>query len=205
MDKISVQEVIVVEGKYDVNNVKQVIDGIVITTDGFGVFHNQEKLQLIRRMADIRGVIILTDSDGAGFVIRNYLKGALPKERIKHAYIPDIYGKEKRKRVGSKEGKLGVEGMTPEVLKQILERAGANIDDASVDERKITKADLYLLGLSGTRDSASNRKLLLSGLNLPERLSSNALLDVINALFSYETFCEKWENILKENQHHSNE
>ena len=205
MEKLSVQEVIVVEGKYDVNALKQVIDGIVVTTDGFGVFHNQEKLQLIRRMADTRGVIILTDSDGAGFVIRNYLKGALPKERVKHAYIPDIYGKERRKRTGSKERKLGVEGMSPYVLKQVLERAGAIINGESTDERKVTKADLYVLGLSGTPNSAVNRKLLLSALELPERLSSNALLDVINALFSFETFCEKWESILEQNQHHSTE
>ena len=202
MDKITVQEVIVVEGKYDLNAIKQIVDGIVLTTDGFGVFHNQEKLQLIRRMADSRGVIVLTDSDGSGFVIRNYLKGCLPKERVKHAYIPDIYGKEKRKKVSSKEGKLGVEGMSPAVLKASLERAGATVNGVCSDTRKVTKADLYLLGLSGTKNSASNRKLLLSGLELPERLSSNALLDVVNALFGYDEFYEKWMEIQMENQHH---
>ena len=198
MEKIKIHEVVVVEGKYDLNALKQIIDGIVITTDGFGVFHNQEKLQLIDRMAQSRGVIILTDSDAAGFMIRNYLKGRLPKEKVKHAYIPDIYGKEKRKRTNSKEGKLGVEGMRPDVLRMALERAGIKVMEASGQEcGEITKTDLYLLKLSGTAHSAENRKKLISALELPERLSSNALLDVLNALFSREEFLEKWEEIDK--------
>ena len=118
MDKIKVQEIIVVEGKYDLNTLKQIIDGIIVTTDGFGIFRNSEKMNLIRRMADKRGVVVLTDSDGAGFVIRNHLKSALPKDQVKHAYIPDIYGKEARKRTRSKEGKLGVEGVSPDILKK---------------------------------------------------------------------------------------
>ena len=124
MDKPKIREVIVVEGKYDLNAIKQIIDGVVITTDGFGVFHNQEKLQLIRRMVETRGVVILTDSDGAGFVIRNYLKGSIENRYLKHAYIPDIAGKEKRKSSPGKEGKLGVEGMKPEIIIEALRQAG---------------------------------------------------------------------------------
>lgn len=199
MEKLKVQEVIIVEGKYDLNALKQIVDGTVITTDGFGVFHNNEKLQLIRRMADARGVIILTDSDGAGFVIRNYLKGSLPKDKVKHAYIPDVYGKEKRKKAASKEGKLGVEGMHRDILEQSLRKAGATIIGGNVeictDTHSITKADLYAFGLSGTSNSSENRKKLISALDLPERLSPNALLDVLNALYTKEAFAEKWNEI----------
>ena len=196
MDKVRVKEVILVEGKYDLNTLKQVVDGTVLTTDGFGIFHNDEKMQLIRRMADARGVIILTDSDGAGFVIRNHLKSCLPKEKIKQAYIPDIAGKERRKRTASKEGKLGVEGMKPEVLVQALQAAGATIDGIAKErEEEITKADLYLLGLSGTPGSAQNRQKLLQALELPERLSPNALLDVLNVLASREELFHLWKEI----------
>lgn len=196
MEKISVQEVIVVEGKYDLNALKQIVDGIVITTDGFGVFHNQEKLELIRRMAETRGVILLTDSDGAGFVIRNYLKGCLPKERVKQAYIPDLYGKERRKRTGSKEGKLGVEGMKPEVLKNALMKSGATINGTAVQgKNQLTKADLYAMGLSGTANSSENRRKLMERLELPERLSPNALLDVLNALYEKNQVLSLWESI----------
>jgi len=198
MDKIKIQEVLIVEGKYDLNTVKQVVDGIVITTDGFGVFHNREKLQLIERMAETRGVIILTDSDGAGFLIRNYLKGRLSKENVKHAYIPDVYGKEKRKRTASKEGKLGVEGMRPEVLCKALERAGVNVSDSHEQDRElISKADLYMLKLSGTPNSSENRRRLIAALDLPEKLSSNVLLDVLNALFSRDEFLDKWQELQK--------
>lgn len=201
MKKIKVREVIVVEGKYDLNAIKQIVDGVVITTDGFGVFHNQEKLQLIRRMAETRGVIILTDSDGAGFLIRNYLKGSLPKNKVKHAYIPDVHGKEKRKAAPSKEGKLGVEGMSREILLSTLQKAGVTVGDAADVEQKahqkITKADLYVYGLSGTTNSSENRRKLISALELPERLSPNALLDVLNALFTREEFAERWNMISK--------
>lgn len=195
MEKLKIQEVVVVEGKYDLNSLKQVIDGVVITTDGFGVFKNQEKLELIRKMAESRGVIVLTDSDGAGFLIRNHLKGALPKDKVKHAYIPDVYGKERRKRTASKEGKLGVEGMRPEVIRQALISAGATIDgDCAVRQGEITKADLFSAGLSGGPNSAERRKVLIKHLGLPERLTANALLDVLNALMDRATFvtlCEK--------------
>lgn len=196
MDKIKVREVIVVEGKYDLNKLKQMIDGIVVTTDGFGIFHNREKMELIRRMAENRGVIVLTDSDGAGFVIRNHLKSCLPKDMVKHAYIPDIYGKEARKKAHSKEGKLGVEGMTPAVIRKALINAGAQIDgESSLASGTLTKADLYAVGLSGTPNSGENRKKLISVLSLPEKLSPNALLDVLNAMYDRQTFLNLWDEI----------
>lgn len=187
MEKIRVKEVIIVEGKYDLNALKQVLDATILTTDGFGIFHDREKLNLIARMAQSRGVVILTDSDGAGFVIRNYLKGSLDAKRVKHAYIPDISGKERRKNAPSKEGKLGVEGMRPEVLLEVLRRAGATLDDVCEDAGgTITKADLYALGLSGRPGSAEARTDLLRRLHLPEKLSPNALLDVLNVLLTKE-------------------
>ena len=196
MEKMKVQEVIVVEGRYDLNTLKQIIDGVIVTTDGFGIFHNREKMELIRRMAEKRGVVILTDSDGAGFVIRNHLKSCLPKEQVKHAYIPDVYGKESRKRTRSKEGKIGVEGISPDVLKRALVAAGATIDgDAYIGGGNLTKADLYALGLSGTPNSSENRKKLIQALQLPEKLSPNALLDVLNAMYEKETFLEIWAQI----------
>ena len=196
MEKIKLHEVVLVEGKYDLNALKQLIDGVVLTTDGFGIFHNDQKLALIRRMAVTRGVIILTDSDGAGFVIRNYLKGALPKEQVKHAYIPDIRGKERRKRIGSKEGKLGVEGMKPEVLRRALLRAGATIEDEPARTgTPITKADLFSMGLSGGQGSAEKRRKLLAAMDLPERLSTNAMLDVLNAVTDREALLELWQSI----------
>ena len=187
MEKIRVKEVIVVEGKYDLNTLKQVLDATVVATDGFGIFHQREKLELIARLAKQQGVVILTDSDGAGFVIRNYLKGCLDPGVVKHAYIPDITGKERRKARASREGKLGVEGMRPEILLEALRRAGATLDDGVQEAHgKITKADLYALGLSGKPDSARQRAELLKRLDLPERLSPNALLDVLNVLVTKE-------------------
>lgn len=196
MQKIKVQEVIVVEGKYDLNALKQIVDGVIVTTDGFGIFRNEQKMELIRRMAEKRGVVILTDSDGAGFVIRNHLKSCLPKEQVKHAYIPDIMGKESRKRTRSKEGKIGVEGISPDVLRRALVAAGTTIEgEAAVGGGNITKTDLFVLGLSGTPNSSENRKKLISALKLPERLSPNALLDVLNAMYERDAFFELWESI----------
>lgn len=196
MEKIRVEEIIVVEGKYDLNKLKQMIDGIVITTDGFGIFHNNEKMELIRRMGEKRGVIVLTDSDGAGFVIRNHLKSCLPKHLVKHAYIPDVQGKESRKKTRSKEGKLGVEGMTPAVIADALKKAGATINGESSEAKgTLSKADLFSMGLSGTPNSAENRKKLISALNLPEKLSPNALLDVLNAMYEPQAFIALWSEI----------
>lgn len=201
MEKMKVREVIVVEGKYDLNTLKQMIDGVIVTTDGFGIFHNSEKMELIRRMAEKRGVVVLTDSDGAGFVIRNHLKSCLPKEQVKHAYIPDIHGKEKRKRVHSKEGKLGVEGMSRDVIRRALTAAGATIDNEStVGGGTLTKADLYAVGLSGTSNSAENRMMLIRALELPERLSPNALLDVLNAMYGKQQFLDLWAQIQNKQQ-----
>ncbi|MGI5979462.1 MAG: toprim domain-containing protein [Oscillospiraceae bacterium] len=187
---IHVDEVIVVEGKYDKNTLSQLVDATIVETDGFGVFSNDEKLALLRRLADERGLVVLTDSDGAGFVIRNFLKSAIDPSKVKHAYIPDIHGKEKRKARPGREGKLGVEGMRPEVLLEALRRAGVTVSetDAPGEPERLTKADLYSLGLSGQPDSAARRAALLKKLSLPEKLSPNALLDVLNALYSRETF-----------------
>ena len=184
---IHIDEVIVVEGRYDKNTLSQLVDATIVETDGFGVFSNAEKLALLRRLADERGLVVLTDSDVAGFVIRNFLKGAIDPARVKHAYIPDVRGKEKRKARPGKEGKLGVEGMKPEVLLATLERAGVNaLETQSVPAPRLTKAELYAFGLSGRPDSGARRAALLQKLGLPERLAPNALLDVLNALYSRE-------------------
>ena len=184
---LKIKEAIIVEGRYDKNALSQVVDGVILETSGFGVFKDGEKLELIRRLAAQRGIIVLTDSDGAGFVIRNYLKGTVPPSQVKHAYIPDVYGKERRKRKGSKEGKLGVEGMNPEVLRQALLRAGATVVDGNSPapaRGDLTPADLFVLGLTGRPDSAVRREKLLGHLGLPEHMNTKALLVVLNALYT---------------------
>ena len=185
-----IREVIVVEGRYDKNALKQVVDATVVETKGFGVFNDRERLALLRRLAAERGLILLTDSDGAGFVIRNFLKGAIPKSQLKQAYIPDLPGKERRKAAPGKEGKLGVEGMSPAVLLDALTRAGATFEDstAPADHHPITKADFYELGLTGAPDSAAKRAALLKKLDLPEHMTANALLEAINILYTREEF-----------------
>jgi len=185
-----IREVIIVEGRYDKNVLKQAVDAVVVETKGFGVFHDKERLALMRRLAAERGLILLTDSDGAGFVIRNFLKGSIPKNQLKQAYIPDIYGKERRKSAPGKEGKLGVEGMTPEILLQALERAGATFEDGEAVQprRQITKADLVELGLSGGPESGAKRQALLKKLRLPERMTANAMLEALNLLYTREEF-----------------
>ena len=184
-----ISEVIVVEGKYDKNTLSQVVDAVIIETSGFGVFNNREKQQLLRTLAQKRGLIVMTDSDGAGFVIRNFIKGCVDPKLVKHAYIPDIYGKERRKSSASKEGKLGVEGMSPEVILDCLRRAGATIDgENSRTPAGISKADMYKKGLTGKPDSAKKRAELLRKNALPERMTAEALLQVINAIMSREEF-----------------
>ena len=186
----SVREVIVVEGRYDKNALSQVVDAVIIETSGFGIFNDAEKRKFLQTMAEARGLIVLTDSDGAGFVIRNYIKGCVDPKLVKHAYIPDIYGKERRKSAPSREGKLGVEGMKPQVLLDALIRAGATFDDEENKKTapRISKADMYARGLSGREGSAEKRAQLIKQLGLPERLTADGLLDVLNATMSREEF-----------------
>ena len=187
--KKKVKEVIVVEGRYDKNALLQVVDAVIVETGGFSVFNNGEKLALLRRLAQNRGLILLTDSDGAGFVIRRYLKGAIPPEQIKQAYIPDVAGKERRKRRAGKEGKLGVEGMTPAVLLDTLRRAGATFEgeENTAPDAHITKADLLDKGLIGPH-SAEKRQALLKKLDLPAHLTPNAMLEALNLLLTQAEF-----------------
>ena len=193
-----IKEVIVVEGRYDKNALAQVVDATVITLGGFSIFNDKEKLAFLRKLAMKQGIVVLTDSDGAGFVIRNYLKGALPKELIKQAYIPDVYGKERRKRHAGKEGKMGVEGMKPEVLIEALRRAGATFLDEegeTVVREPITKADLFVCGLSGGAESAVKRQALLKRLELPEHLTANGMLEALNLLYDRAQFLQMMEEI----------
>lgn len=192
---IKLKQAVVVEGRYDKNALRQLIDAPIFETSGFGVMKNRELVSLLRLAAERRGLVILTDSDGAGFVIRNYLKRVLPKEGVLHAYIPDVWGKERRKEHPGKEGKLGVEGMSAEVLLQALKNAGveAAASDAGRAE-PITKADLYAAGYSGGADSAARRGELLRKLRLPEHMSSNALLDALNVLMSRDEFYSNYGN-----------
>ena len=179
-----VREVIVVEGKYDKNTLSQVVDALILTTDGFGVFKDPQRSSLFRRLAKERGLVVFTDSDGAGLVIRNHLKGILPADQVKMAYIPDVPGVEKRKRTPGKEGKLGVEGMTPQVLLEALTRAGVTWEDEgeAVKEKTFTKTTLFELGLSGTPDAKARRLALQKALDLPANLSASALCDVLDRL-----------------------
>lgn len=188
MEKI--KEVIVVEGRYDKNTLSQVVDAVIIETGGFGIFNDREKRSLLKKLAESRGLIIMTDSDAAGFMIRNHLKGCIAPELVKHAYIPDVYGKERRKSAPSREGKLGVEGMKPQVILEALKRAGATFESgrSAADKARISKADLYKKGLSGGENSAALRKKLLKMLELPEHLTAQGLLDVLNATMSREDF-----------------
>ena len=193
---VKIKEAIVVEGRYDKNTLSQILDAPILETSGFGIFKDKQQMALLRRIAETRGLIVFTDSDGAGFVIRNHIKSAIPGKYLKHAYIPDIYGKEKRKAAPGKEGKLGVEGMTKEVILEALRRAGATIEGAqSVPVRQITKQDLMELGLSGTADASERRLRLLKKLNLPEHMSPNAMLQALNLLYSLEELQAIMQNL----------
>ena len=195
MEKPKIQEVIVVEGRYDKNALLQVVDASVLELGGFGIFNDREKTALLRRLAETRGIILFTDPDGAGFVIRNRLKGAIPTGRVLHAYVPDVYGKEKRKRAPGKEGLLGVEGMTKEILLEALSNAGADLGGEPVKKKGdgITKLDLYTAGLSGRPDSQKKREAFLSCLRFPAHMSANALLDALNLLYTREEFLSLFE------------
>ena len=186
---LKIREAVVVEGRYDKSVLAGVVDTLILDTAGFGVFRDGDRLALLRKLAAKRGLIVLTDPDGAGFVIRNYLKGAIPKDRLKHAYVPDVYGKERRKRAPGKEGKLGVEGMPPEVLRDAILRAGATVLDGDAAPRargNLTPTDLFSLGLSGVPDAAERRAALLRKLDLPEHMNAKALLAALNALYTPE-------------------
>ncbi len=185
---IRLEPVILVEGKYDKIKLSRIFDTTILTTDGFGIFKQKDKLDLLRRLAETRGLLIFTDADGAGFVIRNHLKGSLPTGKVYHAYIPDLYGKEKRKAKGSKEGKLGVEGVPDDVIIKAVEHSGA-LSAQPVQKGEITKSDLFELGLSGGAGSAQMRQKLLHKLDLPAHLSPNALLDVLNCITDLEGLC----------------
>ena len=183
---VKIRQAIVVEGRYDKNTLSQIVDAPILETSGFGIMHNKENLNLLRRVAKERGLVIFTDSDGAGFVIRNYLKSAIEPQYLLHAYIPDVYGKERRKNQPGKEGKLGVEGMPPDVILDCLHRAGVTFEEetAGKPESQITKQDLMELGLSGCKDSSTLRKKLLSHIGFPEHMSSNAMLQALNLLYT---------------------
>lgn len=195
--RLKIKEAIIVEGKYDKIKLSSLIDGTIIETNGFQIFKDKKQMAMIRRLAETRGILVLTDSDAAGFVIRNYLTGAIPKEQIRHAYVPDIFGKERRKDQPSKEGKLGVEGIPKDVLLEALQRAGVLCDESDSEEEKrlITKTDLFEAGLSGGENSAQKRKKLLQMLDLPEHLAPNSLVKVLNSLMDYERFCKIVEKL----------
>ena len=196
MDKLRIRQAIVVEGKYDQNALRQLVDTAIFTTNGFTGMKDPALLRLLRQAAETTGLIILTDSDGAGFLIRNTLKSALPAEGLLHAYIPDIPGKERRKTAPGKEGLLGVEGMRPEILLQALRNAGADFEDAQAApapaREPVTKQDFFTLGLSGRPDSAAKRAALLQALSLPAHMSANALLQAVNVLVSREEFLARF-------------
>lgn len=184
---VKIREAIVVEGRYDKNTLSQIVDAPILETAGFGIFKDKKQMALLRQVAEKRGLIVFTDSDGAGFVIRNHIKSAIPGKYLKHAYIPDILGKERRKAAPGKEGKLGVEGMTKDIILDALRRAGATIEgEKGISSHQITKQDLMALGLSGGPDSSARRLALLKKLNLPEHMSANAMLQALNLLYSLE-------------------
>ena len=197
---VKIKEAILVEGRYDKNTLSQIVDAPILETAGFGIFKDKKQMALLRQVAEKRGLIVFTDSDGAGFVIRNHVKSAIPAKYLKHAYIPDIMGKEKRKAAPGKEGKLGVEGMKPEIILEALRRSGATIEgEESASSHQITKQDLMALGLSGGPDASAKRLALLKKLNLPEHMSPNAMLQALNLLYSIEELTNLVETMENEN------
>lgn len=195
---LKIKEAIVVEGRYDKNTLSQLVDGVILETGGFGIYKDRAALALLRRLAEKQGLIVLTDSDGAGFQIRSYLKSALPPDQVKHAYIPDRPGKERRKRQPGKEGKLGVEGMSQQVLEQVLRQAGATIlgePPRQTRQASLTKADLYACGLAGGAGSREKRQRLLEKLDLPTHLTPNAMLPVLSALYDRQTLLDEMEKL----------
>ncbi len=184
---LKIREAILVEGRYDKNTLSQIVDAPILETAGFGIFKDKKQMAFLRRVAQSRGLIVFTDSDGSGFVIRNHVKSAIPAQFLKHAYIPDIYGKERRKAAPGKEGKLGVEGMTRQVIEDALRACGATIEgEENSIPSGITKQDMMALGLSGGSDASLKRQALMKKLELPEHLSANGLLQALNLLVTKE-------------------
>ena len=197
---IKIKEAIVVEGRYDKNTLSQVVDATILETSGFGIFKDKQQMDLLRRVAKARGLIVFTDADGAGFVIRSHIKSAVDGKYLKHAYTPDILGKERRKAAPGREGKLGVEGMTPEIILEALKKAGATIEgESQTPKQEITKQDLMALGLSGGPNSSEKRLALLKELNLPERMTANAMLGAINILYTREELIQILRKLEREN------
>lgn len=188
---IKIKQAVIVEGKYDKIKVSNILDTLIIETDGFGIFKDKNKQKLIRRLAEARGILILTDSDSAGFTIRSFLNGIVPQEQLINVYIPDIFGKEKRKSEPSKEGKLGVEGVKSDVIIDALKKAGVEFDvgtEKQINTHPVTKTDLFLDGLSGGKGSAEKRARFLKQLDLPEHLSSNSMLKLINSFMDFDDY-----------------
>ncbi len=197
---VNIRECIVVEGRYDKNTLAQIVNAPIVETSGFGIFKDKDQQHLLRQIAAKRGLIVFTDSDGAGFVIRNFLKGLIPASQLKHAYIPDIPGKERRKASAGKEGLLGVEGMTPEIILQALRRSGATIEgESELQSGAITKQDFMALGLSGGAGSSEKRARLMAKLGFPKHMSSNALLQAVNLLYTLPELQELAGQLEKEN------
>ena len=195
---VKIKEAILVEGRYDRNTLSQIVDAPILETNGFGIFKDKKQMALLRTVAERRGLIVFTDADGAGFVIRNHIKSAIPGKYLKHAYTPDIFGKERRKDKAGKEGKLGVEGMKPEIILEALSRAGATIEGEDAPQTQtITKQDLMDLGLSGGADASAKRLALLKKLNLPEHMSANAMLQALNLLYNLEELTHMVDNLEK--------
>lgn len=189
---IKLDRPIIVEGKYDIIKLSNIIDTLIIKTDGFGIFKDKEKQKFLRRIAEEKGIIVLTDSDSAGFLIRNFISSSVPKDKITHVYIPDLYGKEKRKTEASKEGKLGVEGTPEKIILDSLEKAGVTCSKTDCSERRlITNIDLYEYGLMGKENSKEKRTLLLKSLALPERMSTSSLIRILNTFVTYDEFISK--------------
>ena len=197
---VKIREAIVVEGRYDKNTLSQIVDAPIFETAGFGIFKDKQQMELLRRVAEKRGLIVFTDSDGAGFVIRNHIKSAIDGKFLKHAYIPDVFGKERRKATAGKEGKLGVEGMTPQILLDALRHSGATIEgEQGATAGCVTKQDLMRLGLSGGADSSQKRLILQKKLDLPIHMSANALLQALNLLYTTEELEEVCTELFKNN------
>lgn len=192
---LKLKEAVIVEGKYDKIKLSSLIDAVIIPTNGFNIFKNRETLEIIRYFAAKTGIIILTDSDAAGFKIRSYIKGAVKNGKITNVYIPDIFGKERRKTAPSKEGKLGVEGVEKDIILEAFRKAGISADDTAIPADPITRLDLYETGFSGGENSSEMRRRLLSELDLPERLTTGGIVDILNTLMTRREFFELAEKI----------